>query len=240
MKKPLPLVLLPGRGCNHLLWQYVLPKLPSFVKPIIPDILSCTSVDEILETIAAEPEQHFALMGFSMGGFLAQAFYARYPERVSHLILLCCTANAHHSTPDEQAERLERITYYRAHPDIIISGQYLAHFVKAGHSHTERALQISLKMVQAVGVEVICQQMLATAERESFIEILSRCEIPRLVIGAHHDNITQAVHVVRLAEILRVTPALFDCGHMVPLEAPNELNTLLRQWFAEKYHGHDT
>lgn len=57
----LPLVLLPGTGCNNSLWSRLLPTLPKFIEPITSDLLSCVSVETMLGKIADIPHQQAKL-----------------------------------------------------------------------------------------------------------------------------------------------------------------------------------
>lgn len=52
-----------------------------------PALLSCWLQD----IVPALPEGRFALLGWSLGGLLAQCLAERYPQRISHLILLATT-----------------------------------------------------------------------------------------------------------------------------------------------------
>lgn len=231
MPQALTLVLLPGRACNNLLWQKILPYLPEWVHPVMPNLLECETVEEMLEKIAKVPDSQFALLGFSMGGYLAQAFYAKYPERVSHLVLLGCSNLEHHPSAEDKASRLELIQAYLENPHLITSGKYLDKFVHAGGAHSIEAKEICLQMVREVGVETICRQMRATIERPSYTAALEQCEIPRLVIAARYDKLTLPEKVASLTRALRIEPHWLDCGHMTPLEAPEEVGTILRRWF---------
>lgn len=232
MKKPFsPLILLPGRGCNDLLWQKILPWFPQSMLPVMPDLFACTSMDDMIDVIAKQPYEKMALLGFSMGGHIAQAFYAKYPERVSHLILICASNTAYIPNAEEQAERLAIIDAYEQNPSLVTSGKYLARFIQPGLENTDSATQISIAMIKAVGVPTICRQMRATLVRHSYTDTLEQCTIPSLVIGARFDKVVSPASTENLAKALHVQPQWVDCGHMAPLEAPDEVGRILRNWF---------
>lgn len=229
--KILPLVLLPGTGCNDALWSELLPELPTFIQPVMPDLLSCTSVDAMLEQIAELPQQQFALLGFSMGGYLAQAFYAKYPERISQLILMCCTGEGYSATYREKRSAI--ITKFANDPKLIISDKYLAPFLDQDLPNADQTKLKLITMLNTVGAKTICRQMQITLQRENYYAELQKCQVPRLVVGARHDQIAPPSHIEKLAQALHTQPQWLDCGHMVPLEMPDALGQLLTSWIRD-------
>jgi pimeloyl-ACP methyl ester carboxylesterase len=225
----LPLVLLPGTGCNAMLWTDLLPLLPPFVQPIIPDLLACESLTAMLDKIAEVPHQQFALLGFSMGGFLAQAFYAKFPERVSQLILVCCTGEGYSAAYREK--RLATIAKYEADPKWLTSEKNMALFLSPDHLHDALIKHKLIAMLETVGVETVVRQMRITLQRDCYYEQLEQCKVPRLVIGARYDQIAAPTVIEKLATVLSLQPQWLDCGHMAPLEAPEELGAILTSWF---------
>ena len=225
----LPLVLLPGTGCNATLWTEVLPLLPPFVQPIMPNLLCCDSITEMLNKIAEIPQQQFALLGFSMGGYLAQAFYAKYPERVSQLILMCCSGEGY--TAAYRERRAAIIAKYEADPEWLTSERNLAIFLSTAHMNNEPIKRKLISMLKTVGVETVIRQMRITLQRDNYYAQLEKCTVPRLVIGARHDQIAAPTVIEKLAEVLNVPPRWLDCGHMAPLEAPEKLGAILTSWF---------
>jgi len=105
----IPLVLLPGTGCNQLLWRQVLPLLSKQIMPVMPDLLACASQQAMLQAVNELPFKKFMLMGFSMGGYIAQRFYAMHPERVSHLMLLCTSGEKKKTDASVIEKNLKRL-----------------------------------------------------------------------------------------------------------------------------------
>ena len=226
----IPLILLPGTGCNELLWSKLLPLLAAELHPIAIDLLGLSSIDAMVEKIAKQPYTTFALLGFSMGGVIAQEFCARYPERLSHLILMCCTGdgyNAHYA-----AKRIDHANYLASHPDMILSPDYLNGFLHQDSPHFQDARDMSQHMMKMAGVAKICVQMQATAKRNNNYPALEQLTIPRLVIGATHDRIAVMMQIEKLAKALHVEPHFVNSGHMAPLENPEPVAAIVNEWFA--------
>jgi 3-oxoadipate enol-lactonase len=96
-----PLVLLHGFPLDHHLWDEVVPLLEDTFDVILPDLRgfgesttvdSPYSMDDYASDIAALLDQleiqKAAIVGHSMGGYVALAFARLYPERVSGLGLV--------------------------------------------------------------------------------------------------------------------------------------------------------
>lgn len=101
----IPLVLIMGLGSDSRLWMLQVPEFSKNYKVILFDNrdVGRTSKMDISYTIDTMAEDVFNLLerlgverchilGFSMGGMIAQAIALRYPEKVRSLIL-CATAS---------------------------------------------------------------------------------------------------------------------------------------------------
>ncbi|MDF1827980.1 MAG: alpha/beta hydrolase [Legionellaceae bacterium] len=222
----IPLVLLPGTACNRLLWRQLLPILPKQIQPVMPDLLPCTSQQAMLDVIHQLPYDKFMLMGFSMGGYLAQQFYATHPERVSHLILLC-TSGEKKQTPASVIERnLKRVK----------DEAYLSHLINPKSSEHQQELVAKITtMLDQVGPEAASRQMYATAHRHACLNQFPEKPVPTLVVGAGQDKVIAEQHIRKLAEALNTDVTWVDkSGHMLPLESPDELGCLIKDWFNQQ------
>lgn len=224
--KLIPLVMLPGMGCNNLLWNRVLPFLPKSIKPVMPNLLACDSEKKMLDSIGQLPFKKFMLLGFSMGGYLAQRFYAENPGRISNLALICTSGETKQTTPAAIERSLQQLA----------SESYLAQMIKTDTPSSQRTeLFEQLKiMLTTVGTPAIKRQMLATSHRQSSLQLFGpQPPVPSLVIGGRDDKLVPKQHIERLAHALKTTPVWLDTGHMAPLEAPEELGTVLNDWYSE-------
>src|ERR1700726_2443210 len=102
MSDPLPIVLVPGLNCSPRLYAEQIPALWRFGPVAIADHTRDDSMAAIAARIIAAAPPRFALVGLSMGGYIAFEIVRRAPERVAKLALLDTGARA--DTP-EQTER---------------------------------------------------------------------------------------------------------------------------------------
>src|SRR5262245_38011404 len=102
MPASLPIVLVPGLLCSARLYAEQIPALWRFGPVSIADHRRDSTMDAIAERILAAAPATFALVGLSMGGYIALTILRRAPQRVARLALL--DTNARPDTP-EQSER---------------------------------------------------------------------------------------------------------------------------------------
>jgi pimeloyl-ACP methyl ester carboxylesterase len=228
-----PLVLLPGTGCNARLWQDVLPFIPKSVTPITIDLLACRSKNEMLEAIYKQPYRKFALLGFSMGGYLAQEFYAKYPERISQLLLMCCSGEGYDQAYKAKIRSL--ILKFETNQLTPTALDYLAKFIYQHHPNSQHVTNILHLMLKDAGTEKICRQMRATLDRINYSHIFQqKSGVPCLVIGSRFDKIVPPLQIEKLAQTFNTTIKWVECGHMAPLEAPTAIGSILNSWITQQ------
>jgi pimeloyl-ACP methyl ester carboxylesterase len=105
MGEPLPTVLVPGLNCSARLYAEQIPALWRFGPLLIADHTRDDSMGAIAARILNAAPPRFALMGLSMGGYIALEIMSQAPARVAKLALLDTGARA--DTP-EQTERRHR------------------------------------------------------------------------------------------------------------------------------------
>jgi pimeloyl-ACP methyl ester carboxylesterase len=156
-----------------------------------------------------------------MGGYLAQQFYAKHHERVSHLILLC-TSGEEKKTTSAQIRR--SLTHFN-------DDAYLAPMIDTNDPKKKQAILHRLNtMMEEVGPEALKRQMYATQHRYSVLDQFPSKPSPTLVVGATNDKLVPKRHIEKLVFALKAEFHWIESGHMLPLEAPDELGDLLKNW----------
>jgi len=83
------LVFLPGTLCDERLFKYQIEKFPN---AHVVNLRTQNTLDEMIETVTLVPYEKFVIVGFSMGGSVAQEFTLKYPARVQHLVVIGSSA----------------------------------------------------------------------------------------------------------------------------------------------------
>lgn len=225
-----PLLFLPGLLNDALLWRAQITALADLAAAAVADLtLDNTIADMARRTLAAAPP-HFALVALSMGGYVAFEILRQAPERVARVALLdTCAAP---DSPERAAERRKGMASLRVGRFAGVTNRLLPQLVHA--SHVQGPVGTAVKaMAERVGGEAFLRQQQAILDRPDSRPTLSRITVPTLVAVGEDDVLTpvddaREIHAGIAGSRLHVFSA---CGHLPPLERPDETSALLREWF---------
>jgi pimeloyl-ACP methyl ester carboxylesterase len=233
MSAPLPIVLVPGLNCSSRLYAGQIPALWDFGPVTIADHRRDDSVAAIAAHILATAPPRFALVGLSMGGYIALAIVRDAPERVARLALLDTSAR-----PDtaEQSERRRGLIAlaeggrFSELPDLL-----LPVFVHRKRQGDETLRAIVRTMAEETGPQAFMRQQRAIMTRPDCRPQLASIHCPTLVLVGDGDELTPPALSEEIAagiagSRLVVVP---DCGHLSTLERPQAVNRALVEWLQE-------
>ena len=234
MRKPSfdSVVLIPGLGNTRLLWRSHLDTVAEFGRPIIPDYRGSLSIREMADRVLEQAtEKSLAVVGFSLGGYVALDLLDRYPERVERLALISSSPYADNSAAKEQRKQLIDKS---ANDYLDLLGD-MGRFVVSGKSPAAAsARQALVEMGLDLGTEEFCRQQIAAMNRPDCRDQLERIDVPTRVLCGENDFITPLEGNRYLAE--NITGAslevVSDAGHLLPLEHPDAVRQFLRSWLS--------
>ena len=226
----LPLVLIPGFMLDETLWDEVVEHLPASQQVHRANLLEGQTVAQIAQRIAAGAPPRFALVGFSLGGYVARSLVQQFPERVAALVLIATST---------QVDSPEQRRLKQAAIEATAHGQFrgLSFASIAQSVHPQRAQDKALlgrirEMGARMGHAAFARQSLLARDVASPATI----GCPTLVIAAAQDALRPVAQVRGMYE--QVPQAAFEVveqsGHMIPLEQPEVLARLLATWLAEE------
>lgn len=215
-----------GTMCTIDLWQFVFPNLKN-VTPVHIDITSATSFDEINKIILSKINAPAIIVGFSLGGFSALNFAVHYPERIKKLVIIA--ANVNGLSEKEIQLRKSTIDFLERHTYKGISKQRIQQFLHPRNHKNDAIISVIKKMDTDLGKPVLIRQLKATSSRLNIAKQVSKLHIPIVFIAAENDLFASAIVLKEFANKIYKGKYLFikNCGHMIPLEKPKELATLL-------------
>lgn len=227
-------VLLPGNMCDAGLWT-------AAVREILPGAVDADlTLDDSIAAMAARTlaavEGRLHVVGFSMGAIVAVEMWHQAPERIAGLVLLGYNATA--DLPERAAYRpvqqaevvgggLERVLVEELKPN------YLATCNRGNTALLDRLRDMGL----ALGPDVFVRQSEALRLRADRVEALSAIAVPVLYGCGVEDRLCPPTWHRRWAGLTADAEfAAFDnCGHMLPLEAPEALAATIAAWRAKKW-----
>lgn len=214
--------------CDASLFGDMAPQLESHWSLLHGDVYSDDSIDGMAARVLASAPECFALLGFSMGGFVARTMALAAHERVAALVLIATSARA--SRPDEIARKKALRAQLAEHGFKGMSRSALRQAIHPDHPNREALVERLLAMGKRLGGAVMDRQL--SAERADGYADLPRIACPTLVIAAEHDTLRPLDELRALAEGIlgadfQIMPG---AGHMIPLESPEALATLVDGW----------
>jgi pimeloyl-ACP methyl ester carboxylesterase len=230
MAAPLPIVFVPGLNCSPRLYAAQLPRLWRHGPVMVADHTRHDTMKGIGESILAAAPPRFALIGLSMGGYLAFEILRQAPERVARLALLDTGSRA--DTPEQTERRMTLI-------GLAQSGRFkevndvlwprLVHPSRHGDAALRRELDA---MAEEVGPEAFVRQQTALMHRPDSRPGFGAIRCPTLVLVGDSDALTPPELsdeiAAGIAGARRVT--IPDCGHMSTMEKPDAVNRALVEW----------
>ncbi|WNJ33858.1 alpha/beta fold hydrolase [Enterobacter hormaechei] len=229
----LPLVLLGGTLCDARLWQPVIERL-NVSAVLCITLTGAESAPQASQRLLSMLPPHFLLAGFSLGAIVALQIAADAPERVNGLTLI--SVNPLPVAPDTLASRREavRTAQARGLANWLVSSLWQSYVAPSRLS--DRFLQeIICRMAQACGIETFADQTEMAIHRQDNRAAFNALACPTLLLNGAQDVIcTPQHHHVLAAGNANVTwHTVATGGHFIPLETPDEVAPLLRQWITE-------
>lgn len=221
-----PLILLPGLMDDASIWSHQVRHLADLAEPLVREITGHETMAALAAEVLDGVEGRFALAGFSMGGFVALEIMRQAPERVRALALV--DSSARPDTQARAAQRTEqiRLTQLGGFEDILEE-----EFLRFLAAHPALAASVRAVLLRQ-GPEAFMRQQRACMTRPDSRGDLARIACPTLVICGRQDEITTPEMAEELATgIPGARLAMIeDCGHYAPVEHPQAVTALMRQW----------
>ncbi len=230
MTDSLPIVLVPGLNCSARLYAEQIPALWRFGPVTVADHTRDDSMTAIAARILAAAPPRFALVGLSMGGYIALEIMRQAPQRVAKLALL--DTGSRPETPEQTARRRPRIELAKAGHMTEVADVQFPLLVHPSRHGDQSLRNLTRSMAEETGAEAFLRQEQAIIGRPDARKGLAAIKCPTLVLVGDGDELTPphlseeiaaAIPGARLAVIA-------DCGHLSTLERPQAVAQALVEW----------
>ncbi|MGZ5341682.1 MAG: alpha/beta fold hydrolase [Solirubrobacterales bacterium] len=254
-----PVMLLHGLSGSWQNWLENIPRLakrhrvialdlPGFgASPMPPWELSIPAYGRFLHDFCervAVPS--CAMVGSSMGGFIATELAIHEPQRVEHLALVSSAGVTWSRARREPAAVIGRLA--RAAAPLVFRYQMeglrrsrLRHLAYRGVVHDPRALhpellwEITVPAMRAPGL----QQAITTLVGYDIRDRLEEIEVPTLIVWGRNDRVVPSPAAPFYQRLIGDNAELvvFDeCGHLPMVERPVRFNRLIEEFLADYAH----
>ena len=239
-----PVVLLHGVGLNQSIWAGQVKALASDFQVITYDLLghgrsvaadaSAPLADWVgqLNNVVRDLElQKFALVGFSFGGLIAQAYAAQHSRLIGGLVLM---STVYDRSLAERAGVLSRLeAAQREGPHAIISvalSRWFSPEFAGAHPEIVNQYEAILRSNDAASF-LSAYECFAMADRE-LVGALAAFDRPALVMTGELDTGSTPDMARKLAGMIPGAECSIIAGgrHMMPVEMPDAVNSELRRF----------
>ena len=191
------------------------------------------TLEAMAEAVLAAMPPRFALVGLSLGGYVAFEIVRRALARIERLALLDTTAVA--DTDARRAGRLADIATVEAGGIEALIPQLPGRWLLPAHQQREDLTALMASMARTIGAQGQKNQQRAMLARPDSHADLATIRVPTLVLCGAGDAVTPlADHEAMAARMagarLVVVP---DSGHLSAIEQPAAVTAALSAWLAE-------
>jgi pimeloyl-ACP methyl ester carboxylesterase len=226
----LPIVLVPGLNCSARLYGEQVPALWQFGPVTIADHRRDDSMMMIARRILAAAPLRFALVGLSMGGYIAFEIVRQAADRVAKLALLDTGARA--ETPERTEARWPLIALARQGRVGEITDDQFPLLVHRNRRGDQALKAIARAMNQETGAEAYIRQQEAIMSRPDSRPGLGAINCPTLVLVGDDDQLTPPELAREMANGIRGARLVIvpESGHLSTLEQPRAVTDALVEW----------
>lgn len=226
----LPTLLVPGLNCSLRLYEPQLPALWDLGPVVVADHRRDDSIGAIAQRILDESPRHFALVGLSMGGYIAFEIVRRAPERVVKLALLDTSARP--ETPEQTERRFAQIELARNGGFTGIPDQMFPILSRPAALGDAGMQQVIRDMADDTGPEAFIRQQTAIMGRADSRPTLATIRCPALVLVGDEDKLTPPELAVEMAQGIANArlEVVRECGHLSTLDQPDVVTSILVDW----------
>jgi pimeloyl-ACP methyl ester carboxylesterase len=221
----MPTLFLAGQLSTELLW-----KNQQALADGIATLRHHDTVRELAQATFAAAPSRFALVAHGMAGFVAFEMLRQQPERIEKLVLMSVLAPA--DTPKQTARR-------EGYLRLVADGRYdevieerIPMLVHQGRVNDASLIADLRTMARDIGPEDFLHQQRAIMSRPDSRPGLAAISCPVLLIYGRADAITTWEHQQEMQSAIPDVrlEVVEDSGHMLPLERPEKVNALLRDF----------
>ena len=227
------IVFIPGLLCTEALFPSQFQAFKGIAECKVADTLGMDSIDDMAEKCLEEVTGPFAVLGFSMGGYVALEVARRASDRLTGLALVSTSAQP--DTEEKRKQRAGLVELSQIGKFKGVTPRLLPRFFSPEALQDEAKTSIAIEMGETVGKDNFILQQQAIMGRRDQRPYLPSFTKPSVVICGQLDVLTPPAHAVEMAGLLPDSRLhlLDDVGHMSTIEAPEEVNQHLLDWYKQ-------
>ncbi|MGA9882271.1 MAG: alpha/beta fold hydrolase [Candidatus Acidiferrales bacterium] len=236
MAKP-QLLFLPGLACDAEVWAHQVRHFATITTTCAADYGTSDSIEKMARAALRGMPEEFTVAGHSMGGRVAYEIYRSAPGRVKGLALLDTAYRPRAEGGAGEREHSERMALVEIAQWQGMRAMGRSWMPKIIHPDrlTDTALTGSiLEMFGRKTPEIYRTQVCALLNRPDATPVLGTIRCPTLALCGREDTWSPVAQHEEIASRIAGSELkiIERCGHMAPMERPEEVTAALAAWFA--------
>jgi len=243
-----PLLFVHGFPLDHTMWQGQLSAFAEDFRVIAPDLTGFGESDPLtedeyrMEQFAddlaemlrqLQVDEPVIFCGLSMGGYIALQFWRNHRQLVRQLVF--CDTKATADTEEvARGRRYMANQVVREGAGAIAEGMLGRLFGKESLSLPNPVVSATEQVMRSTAPTSIAAAQRGMAARPDMTAELSQIAVPTLVVVGEEDAISTVAEMESMANA--IPDARFErvhnAGHMAPLEQPEKVNQLIREFLS--------
>jgi 3-oxoadipate enol-lactonase len=214
--------------------RVIAPDLRGFGEDKTPGPFSITDLaDDVKQFADKLGLSKFVLCGLSMGGYIAQAFAAKYPQALLGLILMDTKADA--DTAEGKAGRDKLIATAKEKGITAVADAMLPKLVPENLVKTHHPVVAELRqMILANSAGACINALTAMRDRPDRNSDMANLKLPAIVIHGNQDAIIPLDVAEKLSKSLPYGSlhVVKGAGHIPSMEKPDDVNAAINAFVA--------
>lgn len=225
------LLLLPGLLCDQRLWRDQVATLGATHRCVVADLTQDATLPAMaaraLEAVPASAP--IALVGLSMGGYVAMEAMRQAPGRIVRLALMDTSARA--DTPEQAGRRRGLLALSRSGQFRGVTPRLLPQLLHPDNLAGPLGEAVR-DMAERVGRDAFARQQQAILARPDSRALLPGIAVPTLVAVGEADVLTPPDLAEEIASLIPGARLhrIPRTGHLPPMEEPEAVTALLHEW----------
>lgn len=221
--------------CDHRLWKPILPFVEATLDIHPVDVSQTDNIPACASHFIPKMQEGAVLVGLSMGGYVVldvmrQLLEINQAGRVKAIMLISTSAFADNSEQTRTREGLIKLAKMGKFKGV--TPRLMPTLIHPSRVEDTSITQVVLDMAEDIGLEAFIRQETAVMNRRDQTDILPQITCPTLIIVGDTDQRTPPACSEKMAALIPGSEfhLLNICGHLPPLELPDETGTWMRQF----------
>lgn len=241
-EEKIPLVLVHGFPLDSSMWaaqkkhfgkklEVFCPDLPGFGKNEKRAPKTIEGFARGIKAFFAEEKIERAIVaGFSMGGYVVQAFYEMFPKLVEVLILVDTRAAA--DSEEGKAGRDKAIRSLDEEGVAFFAETMPRRLLSEEGNRNEKLVKNVRKIIMKQKSESVKNALIAMRDRKDRSALLRRIDVPALFVCGEEDSFTPSEEMIEMANQTRGCSfsLVKGAGHLSNMENPDDFNFALEDF----------